>query len=284
MPTTVAIPIDLIAAALTGGEGAGLRAWGLIRAVDPEGRGRLPRKLVLARLRALGLSGSTASRVVQDALGQGFAELGQAGPSRRPTVVLKGTARLLAELGAGVGRDRVAVPVEWLLRPSYKRVLGLAATARHNHEPIARATKADLYGLSASSQRRAERDLGAAVEAVVVVHRLHRHADVASFPAIDGRRCFVRKADPKSVYERKPNSTAVPLDVTLRPWCRHSPAPKASGEPTSPPPRSYFRKPDTARRAAKRRGRRGEATGGIVVADRAVELAGRRVRTWLPCR
>jgi hypothetical protein len=288
-PVAVAVPIDLIAAAFTGGKGAGLRAWALCRAADPEGRGRLRRDELVRRLQDLGLSRTRAYEHLKALVAQGFALLAPARPGRRPTVVLKGTERLLEELGAGAGRDRVRVPVELLLSPAYKRRLATAAAARHNGEPIARATRRDLYSLSANSQRRAERDLGARVEPNVKVHHLAPGADPGALPAVDGRRVFAGRgaADtgPKVVvYERLPNTTVVPLGVTRGPRRRNSAASKATAEPTSPPARCYFRSGGKAERARRRRADRGEATGAVVVAGGRVRLGGGRARAWLAGR
>ena len=47
-------------------------------------------------------------------------------------------------LGAGSGLHRVKVPVEHLLPPPDRRLLGTAATARPNGGPVARAAKRAL--------------------------------------------------------------------------------------------------------------------------------------------
>mgnify|MGYP001050854700 CR=1 FL=1 len=252
--TTISIPQALCAPALRGKEARHLRTWALLlRVVVSEGTGRVTRDQAVRGLRALGLGKSAANEWINSLVASRYARLAIRKPTGEPVIVLTSIARLHASYGVSDRGDRVAVPVAPLIHgKAFCHVFGLAAGAVHNDLPLSRATRADLYGISPSTQRRAERRFGASVQRQYVEYECHQLIDPGKLPAIDNRRVFVHDG---KIYERRPSVVRTPFEFHRGHRCRHSADHQATAELTSPmPSRQTFKSERAARKHMRKHG------------------------------
>jgi hypothetical protein len=177
-----------------------------------------------------------------------------------------------AELGNTFGVDPngafLRFPAAPLLERRYLRTLTLACAAVHDGRPIARATKAELYGPSASTQRRAERDHGAQA---IFNYRRYRPSPAETragweHPAIDEPGVFAGR---DAVFEQLPNTTVTPRELVQIVRRRHLAAQTGAARTTAGVPRRYLDRPP--KRGRVRHGRwqpprtTSHCAGGLVV-------------------
>lgn len=220
----VNIPVEVIQASEAAGELRLVRAWLVVRAADPDGTGHVRRAALLHLLQALGLRRSATHSILK--------ELEEAGIGRRtatcfgdPVFLLCSVETLMRRYGVRRSTADVLVPVRLIVARSYRRRLLAMARVRWQHHPMARGTVARLTGASASSQRRAERDLGAV-----------SHQNVRSLGSPDLDRGVVLAADCPGTFQwrgelfrRLPNTTEFPgVQVVRR--RRHCPGSSAGQE------------------------------------------------------
>jgi hypothetical protein len=244
-----------------------LRVWLLVRAADPEGPGHIRRDAAVDLLRSLGLSRGAAYAWISSLERSDFAS------ARRTkfgdaVVVLSSYVELGEVFGVDPNGQFLRFSARPLLGRRYLRTLSLACAAVHDGRPIARGTRAELYGPSPSTQRRAERDSGAQVIANYRRHRPSRSETRSawSHPAIDEPGVFAGR---DAVFEQLPNTTVLPqglVNVTRR---RHLTVAKGTGRTTAVAPRRYL---ETVPRPGRVRGFRWEperadpdCAGGLVV-------------------
>ncbi len=218
MPASTLEPHPLVAFCSHGEYAHAFRVWCLLRGIDQAGTGHLPWAEAVSGLRMLGVSRPTAYRWLRDVCAGPFARrsVSQHG---EVVIVLMGRTRLLSVLGLPQNEDHERHADAWvtldlgrLVRTRYKREFYRAAAAVHNGEPIARVTKKQLYGRSANTQRRAEREVGAVVRDNYRTSDVHPH--LLRPQAKHKRNVFPWG---KGHNEQIPSSVTIPREVVRRP-------------------------------------------------------------------